>query len=713
MPQLPPLRTSLLLALLACTAFETAAAQGFSESGLRRLFKIKAVDYDTETESLRCAWPFTQDEELRAFDLRRGPWLHDGRLRMPGRSAVILREITFRPPLHLEIEVRLARPSSILEFQLVPTGSEPVRPIAFVNRPVRGDDDVAVRTDGLVGADGGIRGKVVGGVATAAVHGQTFTVLLDVQDGRVGVSCDGAPPQMLAIETPALFSLLIVSPRGGVDLESLALTGEVPRRSLEKLVNTGKTIARDERSDGDDDRLVSRGFGAEWQLVSGERDRIWKETLERVAKGDYGGKTKPGEAPAGWVSKVEKARKDRKASTVLRDWRKQLTGELNVSILLGLELIREGKADEAAPVLREVVERQRRQPPVWRALGMAHLDLDEPETANECFEVAYSQARGDWRNNAFRGLARLKMGDFDRARNYLRAAGRVKDAPESLDRLVELAQLLDKGPFGSRGKSFKNDEFVIEANVDPEELKALAAMLGTFREYMKEVLPLPVEQLRPSRVWVFDSKEEYMSFTAKLTGRLETSLGVYYPPLDTLLLFATMSQVQNLEVLFHEAFHQYLDVAVQRVPRWFNEGHAEYFGATKFDEKGAAIPAGMQDGRLTTMRVHLAGGNELVPLADLMGYDAGRFMSGNVSLHYAQSWAFVHFLRHRAEPAVRELFEEYVEAILDGDVEAAYRESFGTMTEEERAGMEGRFAAYVNELLEMGSEPRKKEGDGE
>lgn len=696
---------SLLCTLLLLQA-GVAVGQTFSEAALRKLFKVEAANFDESTETLRCTWPFERSEELRAFEIGGGPWLFDGKLRMPHRSAVTLREIAFRPPLRIELEARLTRPSSILEFHLRPTGGEPLKPIAFVNRPVRDEKGKTVRTDGLVPSVGGIRQKPLGGIPSTARHDAPFKVIVDVTDEGIGVTCDGSAPQSIAVAMPELFSLIVIANRGGVDIDSMTLTGAVPLRSLEKLLNTGKTIARDERSSGDDARVGSRGFGAEWRVLSTIRGDAWNDTLKKLERAV--GKNDGPDMTKKITNEVNAARKKKKkGSAVLGTWATKHQGEDGqgeLELLRGLELLRENENASAIDLLEPLVAKKRRWPDAWRVLGIAQMALDRPNQAAECFEAAYSQERSNWRNNALRGIARMKLGDFVRARTYLRAAGRVKDAPEALDELVEFVELLDKGPFGRNGHRHATDEFIIEADIGEDELERFGAMLKTFRDYMKDVLPLPVKQTRPSRVWLFESKEGYMSFTAKLTGRLDTSLGVYYPPLDTLLLFATMSTEQNLEVLFHEAFHQYLDIAVQNVPRWFNEGHAEYFGATKFDAKGAAIPAGMLDGRLTTMRVHLADGKKLVPLKDLITYGAGRFMSGTVSLHYAQSWAFVHFMRHGAPPESRALFEKYADAIMSGRREKAYEESFGTLEDEEMAALDAGLLEYVqNVMLKAGA----------
>lgn len=91
----------------------------------------------------------------------------------------------------------------------------------------------------------------------------------------------------------------------------------------------------------------------------------------------------------------------------------------------------------------------------------------------------------------------------------------------------------------------------------------------------------------------------------------------------------------------HEGFHQYLDRCTDHAPHWFNEGSAEYFASAE------SSASSFKEGQINPMRRGtLRAAQKLLPLSQLLQLSARAFMADDVDLHYAQSWALVHFLRN-------------------------------------------------------------------
>jgi hypothetical protein len=161
-------------------------------------------------------------------------------------------------------------------------------------------------------------------------------------------------------------------------------------------------------------------------------------------------------------------------------------------------------------------------------------------------------------------------------------------------------------------------------------------------------------------------------------------------------------------VVLHELTHL-ASFAVNRsvTPSWYSEGLAELYGAREsFTWNGAELELGLAlpPGRMASLR-----SGELMPLEEFLASDALTLLrqspeAGN--RFYAQSWAFVRFLRQGAVPEVRETFadwERYCRGASLGAVvgdprsthSAPAAELFEQMMAEQLPMLEESFQAYV------------------
>ena len=217
-----------------------------------------------------------------------------------------------------------------------------------------------------------------------------------------------------------------------------------------------------------------------------------------------------------------------------------------------------------------------------------------------------------------------------------------------------------------------------------------------YRRFLEQAFPLQIKQTAPSRVWVFDSEAEYHAFAGSITSGHDQTIGLYHPLIKTLLLTSKVGSDATQHIIFHEAFHQYLDLAVSEPPSWLNEGLAEYYGATTFDVSNRATEGGIVQVRLPTLRKH-----ELIPLKTLAALTHDEFMNPKtVGLHYAQSWAFVHFCKRGGKEGYTKMFDVYCAAIVAGrPASDAFGMAFGRDGEAEIPAIEREFRSYVKEKL--------------
>jgi hypothetical protein len=147
------------------------------------------------------------------------------------------------------------------------------------------------------------------------------------------------------------------------------------------------------------------------------------------------------------------------------------------------------------------------------------------------------------------------------------------------------------------------------------------------------------------------------------------------------------------EVLFHEGAHQLMHYFALRESNgevrrlqggtyWFQEGLGTYFeGFRRAPDGSVTIEVGSNAGRLATLKQTLAqrGMKDFIPLSVLAGMSVSEFWdwyelgmqrepeetTRKAQLYYAESWAFLHFLRHQGGE-LRSVFDEYFKAELGG-----------------------------------------------
>lgn len=94
------------------------------------------------------------------------------------------------------------------------------------------------------------------------------------------------------------------------------------------------------------------------------------------------------------------------------------------------------------------------------------------------------------------------------------------------------------------------------------------------------------------------------------------------------------------QVVYHEYVHTLLHANFQWLPTWLDEGLAEYYGNTHFEQSKMYIGA-------PSTRVHTVQGSTIIPIEELIDENPWRKFGKNdrqVDLYYSEAWALVHFL---------------------------------------------------------------------
>lgn len=253
----------------------------------------------------------------------------------------------------------------------------------------------------------------------------------------------------------------------------------------------------------------------------------------------------------------------------------------------------------------------------------------------------------------------------------LLACGRVKEALEALQRgllaagstpeLEALRTQLAKaslGPEWKRSYSQRSEHFQVDTNVNtPTAVAATRVLEETWRDCQRVLGPLP-EPTPRTRVFVFSGRASYDEYIHGIVDDApENTAGIYSRLLDQIVVLKPAREADMLRTLRHECVHRYLELALGRAPRWYDEGLAEYISACR-----------TPDGKWDDDAMHPVHAEalrelpELVPLPEFVRQTDAEFLR-DPELHYMEAWALVHFLRRGRDQAAIQLEQRLWKAL--------------------------------------------------
>jgi tetratricopeptide (TPR) repeat protein len=193
------------------------------------------------------------------------------------------------------------------------------------------------------------------------------------------------------------------------------------------------------------------------------------------------------------------------------------------------------------------------------------------------------------------------------------------------------------------------------------------------------------------RIYIFEKEAQFQSILAVSNryANRKTVRGLFLRDDESIVLLVDASgSPYPLRILQHELVHDLLGDRTSKVPLWFNEGLAEYYGSflTHDDvvEIGRPIPHHME-------RLQMA---PWIDIRDLFSIDRDSpdYNEGSkAGTFYAESWALVHYLL-QGRPDQPADWRRYVEQIDEGDDPLkAFEDAFGL----DERGLDEELAAYV------------------
>jgi len=211
----------------------------------------------------------------------------------------------------------------------------------------------------------------------------------------------------------------------------------------------------------------------------------------------------------------------------------------------------------------------------------------------------------------------------------------------------------------------ESPHFLMVGEVGPARLKALAATLEQFRIATARMFPdRKVDDDRPLTVIVVAGN----NIVDYGPGRSGNVAGFYVrrPDEDFIVMRSDNFGGTDFRTILHEYQHSITHASVRRLPRWLDEGVAEFYSTFSMTGDGRRYQVGLPiDNHLRTLRT-----SGFVPLEQFLTDDGRSFRaneSSRVSVFYAESWALVHFFTFGDDGKWRPAFGPFLEALGAGE----------------------------------------------
>ena len=215
-------------------------------------------------------------------------------------------------------------------------------------------------------------------------------------------------------------------------------------------------------------------------------------------------------------------------------------------------------------------------------------------------------------------------------------------------------------------------------------------------------------------VIMYEDKKAFMDY--KRATRMSAWASGFYQHVGMLALSRDMFTNESLQsTLLHEGTHAFLDKHVIKpgggIPRWLNEGFAEYIGNSRI-KKGVLIPGKTMPGQIyqsawgmvlgasfQTISVEVVREairqDRALSIPEILDADAGTFYGEKRHLFYPMSWLLVHYLQHGRESWGARQFADFLLYVSEG---YPLVESFEAVYGVHPTSLEKEFQRYIRKF---------------
>jgi len=163
----------------------------------------------------------------------------------------------------------------------------------------------------------------------------------------------------------------------------------------------------------------------------------------------------------------------------------------------------------------------------------------------------------------------------------------------------------------------------------------------------------------------------------------------------------------SYNVVYHEYVHSLLHVNFRWLPTWLDEGLAEFYGSTRFED--SKIYVGAPNGRVARIR-----NVTLIPVEELISENPWRKYRNDeerIDTFYGEAWALVHYMMFGPNMDNGKKLNKFYSELLQGaDQKKAFQEIFGNFSDLEK-GLQEYTTRFVFNSYAMPNPPQIHEKD--
>jgi tetratricopeptide (TPR) repeat protein len=197
-------------------------------------------------------------------------------------------------------------------------------------------------------------------------------------------------------------------------------------------------------------------------------------------------------------------------------------------------------------------------------------------------------------------------------------------------------------------KRLQAPDLLVVGNARAEDLRRTAEEIERFRQAIRALAPnFPMDSPVPTVAVVFRDDGVLSPFKPRRRGKPDDNVAAYFAAsadINYIVLAPSANREFTYQVIFHEYTHFLLSQSSPRLPRWLNEGLAEFystFNGSDLDDRtiiGRPIPRHVARLREVGGFIPLKKFLDRASLAELLNDQR------NVQRFYAEAWALTHFL---------------------------------------------------------------------
>ena len=231
-------------------------------------------------------------------------------------------------------------------------------------------------------------------------------------------------------------------------------------------------------------------------------------------------------------------------------------------------------------------------------------------------------------------------------------------------------------------KRLQVPDLLVVGNARAEDLRRTAEEIERFRATIRVLVPrLPMTSPVPTVAVVFRDDNAFRPFKPRVRGKPSDNVAAYFaasPDINYIVLAPSTNREFTYRVIFHEYTHFLVNRSSPRLPRWLNEGLAEFYSTFNGSyQDSRSVIGGPIAGHSAILRQ--VGG--LVPLKKFLDPNALAELQRDETTtrrFYAESWALTHYLLLGDNGAHQLKLREYMAALQTGEAtDRAFTRIFG------------------------------------